>query len=250
MPKKWSDLGMPIREKVLADDAIPAKALPEAVLSLTDVSKAYVTPAERVEVLLGSSLHVGRGESLAVMGPSGSGKSTLLRIAGLVERADSGSILMGSVETFDLDVDERRRIRASSVGFVFQDHGLLEDFTALENVAMPLVFARHDRRKAFSAAREALEEVGLAHQCDRLPSQMSGGERQRAALARALVARPKILIADEPTGSLDEDNAELIVDIIRQAIGSRISAAIVATHDPCVAGMLSRTQRLRHSRFG
>lgn len=222
----------------MADAAVPA-----VVVRLERVRKAFNVgqPAE-VEVLHGIDLELRSGEFCAVMGPSGSGKSTLLNIVGLLDRPTSGLLSIGGQETTALDDAALTRLRGRSIGFVFQYHHLIGAFTALENVMMPMLgdagfpsLAMEDR------ARALLNSVGLSHRCDNLAFNLSGGEQQRVAVARALAMRPAVLLADEPTGNLDTKSADVVFDLLRQVNRSQMTAVLFVTHNPSLARRCDRT---------
>jgi len=206
--------------------------------------KGYGAGARRVEVLRGLDLELSEGEMLAVVGPSGVGKSTLLHLLGLLDRPDGGSI-----ELFGEDVSvwpprRRARFRNRSLGFVFQFHALLPEFTLAENVAMPLLIAGEGRTRALAAARDLVAAVGLADRAEHFPDQLSGGEQQRGAVARALVGEPRLLLADEPTGNLDAANAEALFELVRSLHLSRRLTSVIVTHNEALAGRCDRMLRL------
>lgn len=202
--------------------------------------KAFSSGAETLQVLDGLDLEAMQGSSTAIMGASGSGKSTLLAILGGLERLDSGQAWAGPYALHSLQERDLPAFRSTHVGFVFQFHYLLKDFTALENVALPAYQRGMAKKLAWQRARELLESLGLGRRLDHFPGELSGGERQRAAIARALVNSPKLLLADEPTGSLDAASAENVADILFSLPPSLGATLIVATHDERIA---SRAQR-------
>lgn len=219
----------------------------DPLLEVRDLHKAYLDPAGgRVEVLRGVSFSVAAGELVAVMGASGSGKSTLLHVLGGLEAADGGSVQVGGFEITGAAPGELARLRNETVGFVFQFHRLLLDLSAIENVALPLLIARRKWSEALGRAGELLRRVGLDHRTTRKASQLSGGEQQRVALARALVTRPRLVLADEPTGNLDEQTADevgvLLTSLAREQSGA---AVVVATHNERLARRCDRVLRLR-----
>jgi len=222
------------RAAVGAADAVRARGL----------CKGYGAAGRRVEVLRSLDVAIAAGEMVAVVGPSGVGKSTLLHLLGLLDRPDAGAIeLFG--ETVDAwTPQERARFRNRSLGFVFQFHALLPEFTLEENVAMPLLIGGERRPAALAAARAMVEAVGLAARAGHFPDQLSGGEQQRGAVARALVGAPRLLLADEPTGNLDSANAEALFDLVRNLHLSRGLSSVIVTHNEALACRCDRVLRL------
>ena len=219
----------------------------DTVLSLTDARLALDGNAGRVEILHGISLDVDRGETLGLVGPSGSGKSSLLMLMGGLERATGGRITALGQDLTAMDEDALARFRRDHMGVVFQSFHLIPTMTALENVATPLELA--GVKDAFERAEAELEAVGLGHRAGHYPSQMSGGEQQRVALARASVTRPEILLADEPTGNLDETNGAAIVDMLFGLRDRHGATLILVTHAPELASRCDRVIRLRDGRL-
>jgi putative ABC transport system ATP-binding protein len=199
--------------------------------------------AARVHILRGVSLTIARGEAVGIVGPSGSGKSTLLMIMAGLERPDRGEVAIEGVSLGTLSEDALARFRGARVGIVFQSFHLIPTMTALENVAAPLELAGN--RNAFDRAREELEQVGLAGRMSHYPAQLSGGEQQRVALARALCPKPSLLIADEPTGNLDEATGHAIMDLIFELPARRGATLALVTHDPALAERCDRFIRMR-----
>ncbi|MEW6337419.1 MAG: ABC transporter ATP-binding protein [Acidobacteriota bacterium] len=218
----------------------------DAVLAV-GLAKGYGEGPRRVEVLRGLDLRVERGEMLAVVGPSGVGKSTLLHLLGLLDRPDAGELEIFGTDIGGLSQSERATWRNRKVGFVFQFHALLPEFTLTENVAMPLLIGGEGRRPALRRAEELLVTVGLEHRREHFPDQLSGGEQQRGAVARALVAGPELLLADEPTGNLDAANAETVFGLLRELHASRSLTSVVVTHNEHLAGRCDRVLRLAGS---
>ena len=221
-----------------------------AVIELTDLTRSFEQGGERIDVLRGVNLAVQPGEIVALLGPSGSGKSTLLQAVGLLEGGFGGSIRIGGVEAAGLGSDQRTELRRSFVGFVYQFHHLLPDFTALENVVLPQLVAGKERAEAEERAGELLTALGLAERLAHRPSQLSGGEQQRVAVARALANRPALVLADEPTGNLDEKTADKVLAQFLELVRTTGSAALVATHNERLATRMDRVVRLHEGRLG
>ncbi|MDN5842878.1 MAG: ABC transporter ATP-binding protein [Alcaligenaceae bacterium] len=210
------------------------------VLSAQNLVKTYDEGVDRVEVLRDVSLHVDHHEMVAIVGASGSGKSTLLHVLGLLDEPDSGAVQIEGESVLGLSETARSRLRNRSLGFVYQFHHLLPEFSALDNVAMPLIVRREPRARAREQARELLDQVGLAARATHFPGQLSGGERQRVALARALVTHPACVLADEPTGNLDRGTAGLMFELL-QSINQKLGTAfIIVTHDQALAALAHR----------
>jgi putative ABC transport system ATP-binding protein len=217
-------------------------------LELRDVSKVYGNGAAEVHALRGVTLTVEPGALVAIMGPSGSGKSTMLTIAGSLEDATSGEVLVGGRCLASMSRNERARLRRRSIGFVFQNFNLLPGLTAAENVALPLELDGIPARTARKAAMHALDELGLADRAARFPDELSGGERQRVAIARAVVGERRLLLADEPSGALDSVNAEAVMRLVRTACRGEV-AGVVVTHDAQLASWADRVVFLRDGRM-
>jgi putative ABC transport system ATP-binding protein len=217
--------------------------LSEPAIALDNVHLSLGTGAARVHILKGVSLEISGGESVGIVGPSGSGKSTLLMVLGGLERADAGKVAVAGNELAGLSEDQLARFRGRSVGIVFQSFHLIPTMTALENVAVPLELA--GVAGAFDRARAELAAVGLADRTNHYPTELSGGEQQRVAIARALAPEPALLLADEPTGNLDEDTGATIVDLMFQACAERDMTLVIVTHDPDLARRCDRTVRMR-----
>ncbi len=214
------------------------------VIRLAGLTRSFEQGGERIDVLRGVNLEVAPGEIVALLGPSGSGKSTLLQAVGLLEGGFGGEIDIAGVDASKLSADERTVLRRDRIGFVYQFHHLLPDFTALENVVLPQLVAGTARGEAVERARELLTALGLAERLDHRPSQLSGGEQQRVAVGRALANRPALVLADEPTGNLDERTSDRVLEQFLQLVRGTGSAALVATHNERLAARMDRVVRL------
>jgi lipoprotein-releasing system ATP-binding protein len=214
-------------------------------LELRAVSRSYRTGDGTLVVLREANLVLRSGEIVALVAPSGTGKSTLLHLAGLLERPDAGAVLVEGRDAGALPDPARTAIRRDSIGFVYQFHHLLGEFTALENVVLPQMIARKRRRDAEARARELLGTLGLSARVGHLPGKLSGGEQQRVAIARALANNPRVLLADEPTGNLDVGTSGVVFDALLDAVRGQGVAALIATHNPELAARMDRRVTLR-----
>lgn len=209
-------------------------------LQCNDIRKMYREGSLDTEVLKGVSFEIEKGELVAIIGTSGSGKSTLLHILGALDDASDGSVSFLGQDLASLSSNKQAKLRNQHLGFVYQFHHLLSDFSALENVAMPLLIGGEKPAKAKEEAQRLLDKVGLSHRVDHRPSELSGGERQRVAIARALVNKPALVLADEPTGNLDHNTALSIYDLMRELNREYDTAFLVVTHDGELAGKMDR----------
>lgn len=210
------------------------------VLKLNEVTKAFPQPKGQLEVLRGINLAINEGEVVALVGASGSGKTTLLQIAGLLSQPSAGEVRLQGERTDEMSEAARTQARSSALGFVYQFHHLLPEFTALENVVMPQLVGGKAMAEAEQYAESLLKEFGLGQRLTHKPSQLSGGEMQRVAIARALSTEPALLLADEPTGNLDDASSEGVFNLLMQAVNQRKMAALVATHNRDLALRMGR----------
>ncbi len=215
-----------------------------AALACRDLRKIYLQGRAEVPVLLGINLSIAKGEHIAIVGSSGSGKSTLLHLLGGLDAATSGEVVIGGRNIQALDEAERGELRNRQLGFVYQFQHLLPDFSAIENVAMPLLIRRMPPEIANARAVEMLGKVGLAHRLEHAPSELSGGERQRVAIARALITNPSCVLADEPTGNLDRQTAGEVFELMLELNRAFNTSLVIATHDGALAARASRILRL------
>ncbi|WP_411290080.1 ABC transporter ATP-binding protein [Sphingorhabdus sp.] len=220
------------------------------ILELVDVRRQFEQGDVTIEVLRGVNLAIGKGELVALLGPSGSGKSTLLQAVGLLEGGFSGSIKLDGEEVSEAGVDRQTDIRRQKLGFVYQFHHLLPDFDALENVILPQLIADASPEVALDRATYLLTQLGLSERLHHRPSKLSGGEQQRVAVARALANRPKLVLADEPTGNLDEHTADIVLGEFMALVREEGSSAIVATHNERLAAKMDRVVRLHEGKLG
>ena len=221
----------------------------EAALALEEIHRTFVQGERRLEVLRGATVTVEAGQIVALVGPSGAGKSTLLQIAGLLEKCDAGRIAIGGVACDGAREDERTRLRRDKVGFVYQYHHLLPEFSALENVMLPQRIAGRPPAEARRRAADLLERLGLAERVDHRPARLSGGEQQRVAIARAIANAPLLILADEPTGNLDQETAGVVFAELLSLAREQGLAALVATHNDQLAQRMDRIVQLQNGRL-
>ena len=218
----------------------------DIVVKAEDLKKVYKTEYEEVEALKGVNLEIKRAEMVAIMGPSGSGKSTLLHLLGGIDKPTEGYVYIDGKNIFKMKDNELAKFRNKNIGFVFQFHYLLPEFTALENVMIPSQFYKYKREEEIrERAVELLTELNLKHRLDHKPSQLSGGEQQRVAIARAIINEPLLIIADEPTGNLDSGNARIVMDIFKRLNKQKGVSIIIATHDEFVASYCHRIIKMK-----
>lgn len=217
----------------------------KSVLKLENVVRRFTQGGETLEILRGVNAEISRGEIVALLGPSGSGKTTMLQIAGLLEPPSSGRVFVGGIAATDTSDDARTAMRRGQIGFVYQFHHLLPDFTALENLLLPQYIAGKQKDAARARGEHLLTLVGLQHRMGHYPSQLSGGEQQRVAIARGLVNHPSLLLADEPTGNLDPKTAEEVFGILVHTIRTENIGALVVTHNHQLAARMDRVLELK-----
>ena len=213
---------------------------PDVVLSVRDIKKTFIEGGQPLHILRGGGFDLHRGEIVAMVGPSGSGKSTLLQCVGLLDKPSGGSILIDGCAVQKMDEDMRTKIRRKKIGFVYQKHNLLSDFTALENVVLPMMADGAPEDVANARAMKLLRAANVAHRATHLPGEMSGGEQQRTAVARALANNPQILLADEPTGSLDPQHAGAVFDLLLDLVRKSKMSMLFVTHDMNLAARADR----------
>ncbi len=219
------------------------------MIEVGNLCKSFVSGQRRVDVLKDVNLRIDAGERVAVVGASGAGKTTLMHIIGGLDRPTVGSVRFGDRDIFTLKGEELDTFRNRTIGFVFQFHQLLPEFTALENVMLPALIAGRGFRKAAEPARSLLEEVGLGARLTHKPGELSGGEQQRVAIARALVMEPQVLLADEPTGNLDSGTSDEIYRLLRELHESRGLTMVIVTHSPTLAGRMDRVVQMADGRI-
>jgi len=220
-----------------------------AIVSVRNLSRSFEQGGEAIHVLRGVDMDVLPGEIVALLGQSGSGKSTMLQAVGLLEGGFGGSIAIAGTDASQADAAQRTLLRRDNLGFVYQFHHLLPDFTALENVIIPQMLVGKTRAEAAERASELLDALGLGHRLTHRPAQLSGGEQQRVAVARALANRPKLVLADEPTGNLDEKTSERVFNEFLELVRNQGSAALVATHNERLAARMDRVVRLHEGKL-
>jgi lipoprotein-releasing system ATP-binding protein len=220
-----------------------------SVLSCRQLVKVYQQGPLSTQVLNSLDLEVQSGELLAVVGSSGCGKSTFLHLAGALDTPSSGEVVIDGVDIYRLSDKQRAKFRNQHLGFIYQFHHLMMEFSAEENVAMPLLIRGDNAKQALLLARDMLDKVGLSHRYRHRPGELSGGERQRVAIARALVSKPSLVLADEPTGNLDFDTAEQIYQLLRELNRTEKTSFVVVTHDLTLAKRMDRQLRLDHGKL-
>jgi lipoprotein-releasing system ATP-binding protein len=221
-------------------------AVTTAILKLDGLRRSFKQGEREISVLTGASAELFAGQAVALVGPSGAGKSTLLHIAGLLESPEEGSVVVNGRDCAKLNDDERTRIRRAELGFIYQFHQLLPEFSALENVALPQMILGRSRKQAEARALELLSGMGLAERVDHRPAQLSGGEQQRTAICRALANKPKLILADEPTGNLDPRTSEYVFQELIGLFKSEGVAALIATHNLELASRMDRVLRMEN----
>ena len=219
------------------------------MISLNNIAKEYLQGKTNVKVLNGLFLHINNKENVGIIGPSGSGKSTLLNLIGLLEQPSSGDIKICNVEFNKLKNEEKVIFRKENIGFIFQNNQLLEDFNVEENVALPLLMNGNSFRRSISKANDLLDLLGIANRNKFKPGLLSGGEQQRVAIARALIKNPKILLADEPTGSLDHENTKIVFNFIRKLSKENKIVTVFATHNLNLARLLDKCFQMESGRL-
>jgi len=221
----------------------------QPLLKIQDVHKRYASPTGDLHVLQGLSFTLNAGEFLAVVGESGSGKSTLLQVVGTLDQPDQGEVWLDGAPLFGLSQARQAKLRNESIGFVYQAHHLIPELSALENVMLPLLIRGVAERDATFRAKELLERMGLKERADHVPAKLSGGEAQRVAVARALVGKPRLLLADEPTGNLDESTAQGVFEALQRLCREENAAVMMVTHSAALAACCDRTVRLTNGKL-
>ncbi len=201
------------------------------ILKLQNITKNFLQAEKKIDVIKNVNLEINKGEFLALTGPSGSGKTTILQIAGLLDNPSSGQVFINGIDTSNADDRTRTELRKNNIGFVYQFHHLLPEFSALENVAMPLLIQEKSKAEAFEEAKKILIEVGLEDRVNHKPAELSGGQQQRVALARAIVTKPSLILADEPTGNLDSELSQKIFALLKNLTGKYQISCLIVTHN-------------------
>lgn len=222
----------------------------DVVLSVRDIKRTFMEGGQPLDILTGGGFDLHRGEIIALVGPSGCGKSTLLQCVGLLDKPTSGSIMLGGASIHKMDDETRTMLRRNKIGFVYQRHNLISDFTALENVVMPMLANGMNEDDAIARASKLLKSANVLHRASHLPGEMSGGEQQRIAVARALANNPDVLLADEPTGSLDPKHAGVVFDLLFDLVRKNKMAMLFVTHDMGLAGRADRTITIKNGMVG
>ncbi|MFT6105807.1 MAG: lipoprotein-releasing system ATP-binding protein [Rickettsiales bacterium] len=214
-------------------------------LVLKNINKSFLSGKQTINVIINANLSIEKGESVALVGNSGAGKTTFLQIAGLLDNPDSGNILIRNIDASKADDNTRTNLRKNHIGFIYQSHHLLPEFSALENVAMPLLIKGTPKKSALKQAAEILDQIGLKDRLTHLPSELSGGQQQRVAVARAIVGKPSLLLADEPTGNLDSANADNVFDLIKKLSKQHQISSLIVTHNLDLARKLDRMVEIK-----
>ncbi|MFT6077846.1 MAG: lipoprotein-releasing system ATP-binding protein [Myxococcota bacterium] len=214
-------------------------------LVLKNINKSFLSGKQEINVIKNANLSIEKGESVALIGNSGAGKTTFLQIAGLLDNPDSGNIIIGNIDASGANDKTRTNLRKNHIGFIYQSHHLLPEFSALENVAMPLLIKGINKKSAFKQAGEILDQIGLQDRLTHLPSELSGGQQQRVAVARAIVTKPSLLLADEPTGNLDSTNADNVFDLIKTLSKQHQISSLIVTHNIDLARKLDRMVEIK-----
>jgi len=217
-----------------------------SIVKLSNVTKTFKTPTGDLVILENVNLEVKRGEKVAIVGPSGSGKSTLLSLLGLLDTESSGEILIDNIKTASLSEDNLAKLRNEKIGFVFQDFELINPFTVSENVAVPVEISHMSKSEVKAGVSELIDKVGMSHRAEALPKTLSGGEKQRVAIARALINKPDLILADEPTGSLDRENGQKVLDLLLSSVTEGKKALIIITHDEAIAARMDRVFEIKN----
>jgi len=220
-----------------------------SVLKLINITKNFAQGDLRVEALKAIDLELKKGEMVALIGPSGSGKTTLLQIAGLLDSASSGQVLVNEIDATKADDKTRTEIRKTNIGFIYQFHHLLPEFSALENVAMPLLIQGKNHDEAFAQAKKILTEIEMENRLNHKPAELSGGQQQRVAIARAVVANPSIILADEPTGNLDSELSEKVFSLLLEMVKKHEIACLVVTHNLVLAKKADRILSIKDGKI-